>query len=441
MTLFLLFASRRPAFAPLVALALTISLTRCAPGTVTPVSTESSQGEPILTLAFENHARAPSDSDLASLNEWAWSRDGQYFYAAYANGIVRRINLDQGRAEAEITLSPDVSHLALSPDGRYLAAMQSMKYSIPPNTSFTLGNIPWEKFSLIGRDDLLLLDAQRLTELARRPRRGEECTLLRGMTFSPDSRSLWVGCPGENNGGPSQPVATRLAVPGLEPLQLLRAETSLPRDGNAVSIEGRVFLTGARAVMIADEDAIAATTENGKRTLDISRTISALRIIDLEVGQDLGPPIALTLPGPVVYRRQSAWLWDHDTRLTVAMLPQVNGGVQATELPSPDRLLTRVYDLRAGRSVPEADPSAAFLTLRAGYTAPDVRRIDELGVVVETWSDGQSGWVLVRDQYGVPRQSILTINQRILDVSPDGRWLAMQSDPGTLRFYHVRARP
>src|SRR5580658_3816857 len=130
MTLFLLFASRRRAFAPLVALALTIGLTRCAPDTAIQVSTESSQGEPILSLAFENHARTPSDSDLASLNECAWSWDGEDFYAAYENGIVRRINRDRGRTEAEITLAPDVSHLALSPDGRYLAAMQSMKYSI-----------------------------------------------------------------------------------------------------------------------------------------------------------------------------------------------------------------------------------------------------------------------------------------------------------------------
>jgi hypothetical protein len=200
-------ASPRKAAAVLIPL-LTIFLTSCSSGVIAPGTAEPSQGEPVLAFDFESLAGSPPEGfKSVQLRDWAWSSDGRYFYASFDNGILRRIELGQRRVEAEVTSARSLSHIALSTDGHYLAGLQRAEFSFSPEGRFTLGDIPRQKFELRSESDLVLLDAQSLAEIARRPERGEQCALLYTLAFNRDGSSLWVGCYANDTGAPSEPVA------------------------------------------------------------------------------------------------------------------------------------------------------------------------------------------------------------------------------------------
>jgi hypothetical protein len=369
-------------------------------------SQDRSQGETVLAYSHDVALR------LARIPAPAISPDGQSAIIRAADHTLMQVDLATGRGMRQLAaaLAPLDRHaIAWSPDGRTLA-LRSDGAEVPiPNTHYKRHQSRVRLYALpdlTPAGEFSNSEGECFDAHAREP-----------MLFSPDSKSLWLVC-GQYYTAPKpdDPMAIRLDVPAMQVLELRRygegAESGQTRGLERIgdSVWAWQFPYGGKPFRVYD--------------LTHARNIVTV-------------PMPTELIGKLTEQTGQSQVSEQTTRLNfcgVAPGAPANAG--------PESWLCRMlsFDTRTGALISSVDnvdhriPNPPASLPRATLSGHGLR-------IESFWqADSKAGELVVRDSAtGREHQRIVSIAQRPLQMSADGRWLMTLTVNGNgVRLYRMQ---
>ena len=361
-------------------------------------SLDKSQGETV--LSYSHDVTVP----VARMPAAVIAPDSQSAIVRTIDGSLMQVDLATGHGVRQLAggLAPLERHaIAWSPDGRYLA-LRSNGAEVPiPNTHYTRHQ---SRVRLYALPDLTLAGEFSSS--------GETCfdTFAREpMLFSGDGKSLWLACGQFIEPKPDDLMAIGLDVPAMR-------VRDLERYGEGAE-SGQI-----RGLERIGPDVWAWQFPNDGKPL---------RIRDLTHDREI---VAVSMPSELI--GELTWQTAEVNEETI-WLNFCGAPARAGPASWICRALT--FDTRTGTLLGSTDgPDYRASTLISGQS---ISTLAAHGLRIEaSWrNDSKAGELIARDSAtGHERQRILSIAQRPLQISDDGRWLMTVAVYGAgLRLYRI----
>ncbi|MDO8401390.1 MAG: hypothetical protein Q7T45_26640 [Bradyrhizobium sp.] len=366
---------------------------------------DRSQGEVVLAYSH-NIAISVGHAPTAVI-----APDGQTAIVRAVDHTLMQVELATGRDLQQLAsaLGPTERYsIAWSPNGRYLALRSNGADVAVPGTPYRRNQ---------NRVRLYLLPDLKLAgEFSGRETACLDTYAREPMLFSRDSNSLWMACGQSGAPKPDDVMAVRLDVLTIKPFDI--------RSYGAVAANGQ---TGG---LDRIGDSVWAW-QFGPRG-------EAFRIHDLTNDRDI---VMVAMPKPLIgsltAQTGQVQIDDRTIRLNFCGVPP---GALANAKPSSWICRTLTFDTLTGAligSIDQGDHRAPNPQINTPQQA-----LSGHGLRIEAFwrKDSKTGELVVRDSVtGRERQRIISIAQRLLQMSADGRWLLTAAiDGGDLRLYRVQ---
>jgi hypothetical protein len=367
-------------------------------------SQDRSEGETVLT--YSHHIAIP----VARSPSVIIAPDGKTAIVRTIDHKLMEVDLATGRAVRQLadTLAPLERHsIAWSPDGRYLALRSNGADVAVPGTSYRRSQ---SRVRLYLLPDLNLAgefsssEPPCLDTYAREP-----------MLFSGDSISLWMACGQSGAPKPDDVMAIRFGVPAMQPLDIRRYGPSAA-NGQTGGLEQVGDSVGA--------------WQFGPRG-------EAFRLHDLTRDREV---VIVPMPTPLVGKMPAQTgeirIDDKTIRIPFCGAPP---GPPADAGPASWICRTLSFDTPTGTLIGSVDHNDHRIP-NPPVSLPK-QTLSGQGLRIDAFwrDDSKSGAMVVHDSVtGRERQRIISIAQRPLQISADGRWLlTIGIDGGGLRLYRV----
>lgn len=369
-------------------------------------SQDQSTGETI--LSYSHNVALP----LSRFPAGTIAPDGQTAIVRTADHTLMQVDIATGRAARQLAgaLAPSERHaIAWSPDGRYLA-LRSDNAEVPiPKTHYTRHQ---SRVRLYALPDLTLAE-----EFANYEGICSDVYAREPMLFSGDSKSLWLVC-GQHYAvpKPDDPMAIRFEVATMQ-MRDVRRYGEVTDGGQTGGLE-----------RIGDSVWAWQFPFSGK----------SFRILDLTNGRVIVTvPMPMDLIGKLTAQPGMSQVDEKAIQLTFCGVPPEAPADADIKSSSICRTLT--FDTRTGKLTGQDDdgdirfPSPRIPLPKAKLSGHGLR-------IEAFWrEDSKTGELVVRDgATGRERQRIVSVAQRPLQLSDDGRWLmTVGIYESSLRLYRV----